>query len=184
MINWIAVKEAGLEEMKQKWDNLPKELRYAAYGGLGGSALAMLIHRLMGTDHRKGRTIGWGAVGGLAGLTGGAVTGYTESKIAPYIRRLANAINDSAEGYRDNIRQAENTQKQLVQTVEDRTQEALDKVGQVTDKGADALKGLSRVTNAMGDAAEFTVDQYKGLINGYKNTGRRAYNWVKNLGKR
>lgn len=184
MINWIAVKEASFEEMRQKWESLPKELRYAAYGGAGGSALAMLIHRLMGTDHRKGRTIGWGAIGALTGGAGGAVTGYTERKIAPYIRRFANAINDSAEGCRDNIRQAENTQKQLVQTVEDRTQEALDKVGKVTDKGADTLKGLSRVTNAMGDAAEFTVDQYKGLINGYKNIGRRAYNWVKNLGKR
>lgn len=175
MINWIAVKEANFEEMRQKWESLPKELRYAAYGGAGGSALAMLIHRLMGTDHRKGRTIGWGAIGALTGGAGGAVTGYTERKIAPYIRRLANAINDSAEGYRDNIRQAENTQKQLVQTVEDRTQEALDKVGKVTDEGSNVLKGLGRVTNAMGDAAEFTAEQIKGKIRWLNKQGKKLF---------
>lgn len=56
-----------------------------------------------------------------------------------------------------------------------RTQEALDEVRKVTDEGANTLKGLSRVTNAMGDAAEFTVDQLKGKIRWLNKQGKKLF---------
>lgn len=173
MINWIAVKEASFEEMRQKWESLPKELRYAAYGGAGGSALAMLIHRLMGTDHRKGRTIGWGAIGALTGGAGGAVTGYTERKITPYIKTLADNINGSVEGYKNNINNIQEQTNNIVnfgkEKINDVVNTARDEIvktsgnaNKTIDEARGAAKGVNRTSNAVADVAEFLANQFIG----------------------
>lgn len=173
MINWIAVKEASLEEMKQKWDSLPKELRYAAYGGLGGSTLAMLIHRLMGTDHRKGRTIGWGAIGALTGGAGGAVTGYTERKITPFVKTFVNNLNDTVKSFDDNMQQAVKTQQ--------KAEEAVDKLTTTVDNTAkDLNNNISNVTTPAGAI----LNEFALMLRGARKAGEKTGRWISKWGKR